>query len=496
MSVYCEACNELLFEPLSLYCGASICKRCYRKNTLYYNCVVCKSKHIVENQINSLIHSLLSKLFPVQQRQLQDLKQLEYSYKEGDIRMDLLDKICNDTILQLPFIIRSKILAEKGQFSEARRDCHKADELNSQNKRGLVSLQLASYFEELQSNPRCRAVSDMRSHLKRVCQDLCQKEIKSHILLNQHLRDHLHLVQKEDFECVLCLDTFVDPISTPCGHTYCRNCLIRSLDCSRQCPTCRLPIPTIGYFMHAKTNKFIYSFLELLNATKPTVPFSFPRIWIPIFFNSLVFPNSTTSFHFFECHYRVMAKRCIEGNKRFGVMLPQVPNNPVQYGTLVEITTFEPLLTCDIIPTCDGNLPRYVVHVKAMSRFRVDEYKTMDGIPMAYITRIEDEQPDPESLEQWITKARTFVAELMKKIPPQARLFLERKHGVMPVDPSDFSFWLGSFLPMNPFVLYQLMPITNVTKRMELLCTWLEEAVSNTPHCPSIQPHNPCQRQM
>jgi Lon protease-like protein len=166
-------------------------------------------------------------------------------------------------------------------------------------------------------------------------------------------------------------------------------------------------------------------------------------------------------------------------------MLPQVPNNPIQYGTLVEITTFEPLLNCDILPTCDGNLPRYVVHIKAISRFRVDQWDSKDDIPMGLVTRLEDDEPDPESLEGFVTKARDFVAELMKKIPPQARLYLERKHGVMPMDPSDFSFWLGSFLPMNPFVLYQLMPLTNITKRMELLCTWLAEAVSQTSSCSS-----------
>jgi Lon protease-like protein len=418
----------------------------------------------------------------MQQQQLSQLKQLEFAYKEGELKLELLDHICQDTILQLPFVLRSKILAEHGEFCLARNDCHKAHELNPKNKRGIVSEKLVSYLEELKLNRCSSAISDIRSQIMRACQDFCTRDAKSSLILKDIMQQNLPLLQKEDLECILCLDTFIDPVSTPCGHNYCRVCLVRSLDCSRQCPTCRVTIPPIGYFLNVKTNQFLQSCLDLLGLAKPVIPFAFPQIWIPIYFHSILFPNATMTIHICDPAHRVMIKRCIEGDKRFGMMLPQAPNNPIQYGTLVEITTFEPLLACDIVATCDGNLPRYVVHVKAISRFRVDQWDAKDGIHMGYVSRLEDEQQDPESLEGLVTKARSFVAELMRKIPPQARLYLERKHGVMPEDPSDFSFWLGSFLPLNPFVLYQLMPLTNVTSRMELLCKWLEEAISAQPN--------------
>jgi hypothetical protein len=53
----------------------------------------------------------------------------------------------------------------------------------------------------------------------------------------------------EDYECALCLKLLVDPVATPCGHTFCRFCLQQSIDASirenrnslLQCPLCRSP---------------------------------------------------------------------------------------------------------------------------------------------------------------------------------------------------------------------------------------------------------------
>ena len=33
------------------------------------------------------------------------------------------------------------------------------------------------------------------------------------------------------------------PVTTPCGHTYCRACLDRSLDHKPECPLCKSSIP-------------------------------------------------------------------------------------------------------------------------------------------------------------------------------------------------------------------------------------------------------------
>jgi len=42
-----------------------------------------------------------------------------------------------------------------------------------------------------------------------------------------------------DFECSLCFRLLCKPISTHCGHTYCKNCLMAALRYSPFCPLCR-----------------------------------------------------------------------------------------------------------------------------------------------------------------------------------------------------------------------------------------------------------------
>ena len=42
-----------------------------------------------------------------------------------------------------------------------------------------------------------------------------------------------------DLECPLCLRIYWEPDVTPCGHTYCSNCLERTLDHDPKCPLCK-----------------------------------------------------------------------------------------------------------------------------------------------------------------------------------------------------------------------------------------------------------------
>ncbi|XP_073708590.1 E3 ubiquitin-protein ligase TRIM39-like [Garra rufa] len=45
----------------------------------------------------------------------------------------------------------------------------------------------------------------------------------------------------EDLQCSICLDVFTDPVSTPCGHNFCKTCLNKCWDNSQtcSCPYCK-----------------------------------------------------------------------------------------------------------------------------------------------------------------------------------------------------------------------------------------------------------------
>ncbi|XP_063329684.1 E3 ubiquitin-protein ligase TRIM21-like [Pelmatolapia mariae] len=50
-----------------------------------------------------------------------------------------------------------------------------------------------------------------------------------------------YLRSEAQFLCSICLDVFTDPVSTPCGHNFCKNCITQHWDMSQrcQCPMCK-----------------------------------------------------------------------------------------------------------------------------------------------------------------------------------------------------------------------------------------------------------------
>eukprot|EP00026_Physarum_polycephalum_P011590 Phypoly_transcript_11825.p1 GENE.Phypoly_transcript_11825~~Phypoly_transcript_11825.p1 ORF type:complete len:262 (+),score=53.89 Phypoly_transcript_11825:186-971(+) len=45
-----------------------------------------------------------------------------------------------------------------------------------------------------------------------------------------------------DFECPLCFQVYLQPVTTPCGHVFCKQCLFRAFQHSCSCPLCRFKI--------------------------------------------------------------------------------------------------------------------------------------------------------------------------------------------------------------------------------------------------------------
>lgn len=50
---------------------------------------------------------------------------------------------------------------------------------------------------------------------------------------------NMESVKTDDYECPLCMRTLWKPITTPCGHTFCKTCLDRVLDHNTNCPMCK-----------------------------------------------------------------------------------------------------------------------------------------------------------------------------------------------------------------------------------------------------------------
>ena len=45
-------------------------------------------------------------------------------------------------------------------------------------------------------------------------------------------------------DCMVCFVTMVEPVTLPCNHTFCKQCLTAFFERKRECPMCRRVPPT------------------------------------------------------------------------------------------------------------------------------------------------------------------------------------------------------------------------------------------------------------
>lgn len=71
--------------------------------------------------------------------------------------------------------------------------------------------------------------------------DMCGLCGHSHQLEENH--EYLYKDEvDDDLVCHICLQPLIRPLDTPCGHTYCQECLTNFLLESDFCPVCRAPL--------------------------------------------------------------------------------------------------------------------------------------------------------------------------------------------------------------------------------------------------------------
>lgn len=72
----------------------------------------------------------------------------------------------------------------------------------------------------------------------------------------------------DDLICHICLQALLDPLDTPCGHTYCTLCLTNFLVNKDFCPMDRKPV----VLQHCKRSSILVH--KLLNKLMVTCPFT------------------------------------------------------------------------------------------------------------------------------------------------------------------------------------------------------------------------------
>ena len=323
--------------------------------------------------------------------------------------------------------------------------------------------------------------------------------------------DNLKDALRGEFDCHLCYSLILDPLTTPCGHTFCRQCVASVLYHSDLCPTCRrkLNMPS-NVRSEPYNNKRIAYLIDSLFPDQVAArregmdgDDAVSEKDIPLFVCTLSFPTVPTFLHVYERRYRHMMRRVMaSGERKFGMVTYNRGNRPqgnlgrapfMQYGTLLTIDRFE------LLP--DG---RSLVIGRGVSRFRVTKSEIQDGYHVGRTERIDDVSLTEEENLEFTETSREVDASLAdedaKDLPldymSTQQLFemgvnfvrnqrnlragwlhprVLMAYGDVPTDPAIFPWWLANLLPVSENEKYSLLSTTSVRERLKITAGWVRK---------------------
>ena len=299
-----------------------------------------------------------------------------------------------------------------------------------------------------------------------------------------------NLTMDDDLECLVCMKLLYEPVSTPCGHTFCRPCFQRTLDHTPSCPMCRrqfyagfdLPVNTVMKKILERSFPEEYQMRreeEMLAGTTSDTPTA-----LPLFVMSPMIPGEVMTMNIFEPRYRLMIRRVIEGNKRFGMIVVDQQHRLASVGTEVEITEIERMP--------DG---RFLIDIRGIRRFRVnqDTVSEVDGYRVVIPEYFQDDPIDDEEMDRaeslcfevkgiadrWMDRLSQLAAT--RPVTQQLLSHLGREPSMS--DLEKYSFWLCSIV--IPFIQGQeakqkLITTTCTLSRFEMAMQMLLAADYHT----------------
>jgi len=493
--VQCPRCSRPLRTPVTLPCGHTVCRNCLpapqpRTNISYPNtpdrltgvaCPLrgCGAEHA---SADCSVDVTLTKLTEQIEAEIQTHKSL---------------------ISESSMMLLEELLQDEGQHTQEKKWVHGKGRQHKLPGGRLVSAFLMADMGELHYS------SDIDYQTLSSNEDVPERLDRA---LIKRLRDVTH----KELDCLVCYNLMMDPMTTSCGHTFCRRCLARVMDHSSICPFCRRGLHVPASLQNQSSNAILNSLLNALCPDLVTVRAAALKaeeqvgdndLNVPLFVCTLSLPSMPTFLHVFEPRYRLMMRRVIEGNKQFGMAMYNRTNAPqgelgptqfLEYGTLLEIVNYELLR--------DG---RSFIETRGIGRFKVIEHAMHDGYHISRIERVEDislaeeaiqeqrettmardyaeifmrEHPQMQlpnniaietlSTQQLLDSCTAFVREMREASAPWLRDRIIQVYGDPPEDPAIFPYWFASVVPIVEEEKYVLLQTKRVRERLKIVYSWI-----------------------
>ena len=480
----CSQCSYPLREPVTLPCGSSLCRPClpplYKRENITYSGPLsqgrsegfmcpyqeCRSEHSMGDCSRDVTMSKVMETIKTYVERYRNEKSdapilLDEKLSMSRIVDSAMDVMPRSRVLQGGRLVATFSLADMGELN---------------------------YFSDVAYHPVIEGTDDRVDSL------------------DTAVLENLREVVRVELECQVCYAIMVDPITTTCGHTFCRQCVARVLDHANLCPICRRQLPMAPGLQLEPSNKRISYILEgllkdVLEARKAAIALEDTldeHASMPLFPCTLAFPMMPTFLHIFEPRYRLMIRRCIEnGSRKFGMLMYNHHRivqeglgevHYLQYGTALHIDRIE------MLP--DG---RSLIETRGIYRFKVIGGDMLDGYNVGRIQRVDDipiaEEEAIEAREtgsgsppsndptSQINKMSTqqlldFALEFTAGARARSARWLHQRvldaYGQPPTDPAIFPYWFASVLPIAEEEKYQLLPATSVRERLKITTRWIQ----------------------
>lgn len=314
---------------------------------------------------------------------------------------------------------------------------------------------------------------------------------------------------KDDVECALCFRYLHQPVTTPCGHSFCRNCLDRCLDHSTSCPLCKTSLR--DYL--AERRSAVTEFLDIAMRTVMRGDYDERQKLherevdelaaagkdaeheIPIFVATLAIPTISCPLHVFEPRYRLMIRRCMEsGTREFGMCMPKedAESGYANYGTILEIR--------DVEYTPDG---RSIVNTVGSRRFKIKTKSIKDGYNTATVEYIEDEIVIESNLNEFKKlhdKVHLQASNWFDQIASLTKRRIISHYGNMPTlevgyctlkNGPAWTWWIVAILPLDSRIQLSILQETSLKRRLgiiqRILCYVMEQQLSRRANAIPLQ---------
>lgn len=197
------------------------------------------------------------------------------------------------------------------------------------------------------------------------------------------------ITRADDLDCTLCLKLLYEPVTTPCGHTFCRPCFLRCKDHNVHCPMCRRVlhagdnVPVNRVLSNVLQRCFASEYEERKNEETSFSLTQHPEsedIILPLFVMSPLLPGEKMALNIFEPRYRLMIRRVMEGNKKFGMATVNDEHQLSRTACEAEI------VECEALP--DG---RYTLEIIGKRRFAPQDATELDGYRIAHVEYVCDD---------------------------------------------------------------------------------------------------------